>query len=1132
MNANLKEERAVLLLQLPDSTMEEVALPRMLPMSQEPHRHLERKSQIILPTPDLSSVSTTPRALPFWSCPHPQTPPSPGTAVSSLQSKVKALSQSRGAKRGRDCRNPVALVVGPNQTQTVKRGRDKKVSNVLSPAVNDAGGKRSSSSDQEVEPQYQVQTYLTDPLQKLGDEQEEDESSTLSTTGICALPRGPGEGASLENLFDDTCRFQEDEPTSVNPWTPPKGLWKTARCETLLLNGSTHLRDGPSGKPTVGVGHQRNSRLTVEQSCSWEQQQSRDFVTSHPWRHLQKETGCLGYHGGLWRTDSWDSVCSSSSSVSLAERVEINRGILKHMLNKAWHKGIEETSALESEQPSNSHEMQQSNGRGLISLHDSDWDSGISLHGSEHTHSRSLVSGDELPMSPRLQQARLLLERARSKSRRCPLKGDHTILPLQRSCKELGGVALHRTPLPSRESLTLGNLSDSSSGDSTCGPWLRRGTSPTRVRFQDESEKDAEVRYLERQRRRAAERAQDLLSTKPSFHSYTHSTMDCSLMANTSTHNKIEGIHNTGLTKNGDKSQEAGKCHTSGTVVHDLPQLQSNLSSSTERKVLPCWIAPSRPNPVSPTERKQNDSRGTVTFTHELDLGSTEAECVARQKIPKEEDRNDPQLETALHLQPEPGSNGDEVSKICESSDSKLRQGGMEIVRPPTPYFKEQCGGNMRTSSFYSVPSVTSGALTTSSVQLQPKVAPTTPQPIKSALSHSPRIRCPGQRVKILPSLQYRLIHFDTEDGFSSPDPELQLEDTHSQHSLHSSHTKLGFAEDSPSTTDSGPPGLSISESTSVWMDTTRHDHPGQGLCRGSIRTPETGDLSLSQRLNGDSCENCVSNTSSSVPTPGRSVEPFHTSPAGPEPLSGDSMTPAQFLSASSHQRGGKHRLSLRQFFSAITLSGAGTLGKGRSSSMEHLSCPPKPSCASPSSAHRQRGWMKKAPSLQSLRLQGSPLANLQKASSVQSLPSPKKKHDRSSSYTPGDHPSVPARSGLQQALSVDDVGSPSGGRSVGRVAQAFSDGTLLLELTRPPCGPFGFLISRGKGRPDSGVYVEEISDSSTQKIYAGLLGVGDEILEVNGEKVAGLSLEQVTWLMTRDSTASVRVLRHRQKPN
>lgn len=58
---------------------------------------------------------------------------------------------------------------------------------------------------------------------------------------------------------------------------------------------------------------------------------------------------------------------------------------------------------------------------------------------------------------------------------------------------------------------------------------------------------------------------------------------------------------------------------------------------------------------------------------------------------------------------------------------------------------------------------------------------------------------------------------------------------------------------------------------------------------------------------------------------------------------------------------------------------------------------------------------------------------------------------------------------------------------------------------------------------PPPGVYVEKVGDGG-EGPYAGLLGVGDEILQVNGEPVAGLSLEQVTRLMTRESTTSLRI--------
>lgn len=51
------------------------------------------------------------------------------------------------------------------------------------------------------------------------------------------------------------------------------------------------------------------------------------------------------------------------------------------------------------------------------------------------------------------------------------------------------------------------------------------------------------------------------------------------------------------------------------------------------------------------------------------------------------------------------------------------------------------------------------------------------------------------------------------------------------------------------------------------------------------------------------------------------------------------------------------------------------------------------------------------------------------------------------------------------------------------------------------------------------------MGDSSGEGPYIGLLGIGDEILQVNGEAVAGLSLDQVTRLMTRENTASLRIM-------
>lgn len=56
-----------------------------------------------------------------------------------------------------------------------------------------------------------------------------------------------------------------------------------------------------------------------------------------------------------------------------------------------------------------------------------------------------------------------------------------------------------------------------------------------------------------------------------------------------------------------------------------------------------------------------------------------------------------------------------------------------------------------------------------------------------------------------------------------------------------------------------------------------------------------------------------------------------------------------------------------------------------------------------------------------------------------------------------------------QRALSVEDVGAPSLARPVGRLVEAFPDGTSQLQLQCTPGGNFGFCVATGNGRRDSG---------------------------------------------------------------
>ncbi|XP_069593825.1 uncharacterized protein KIAA1614 homolog isoform X1 [Ranitomeya imitator] len=223
----------------------------------------------------------------------------------------------------------------------------------------------------------------------------------------------------------------------------------------------------------------------------------------------------------------------------------------------------------------------------------------------------------------------------------------------------------------------------------------------------------------------------------------------------------------------------------------------------------------------------------------------------------------------------------------------------------------------------------------------------------------------------------------------------------------------------------------------------------------------------------------------------------------------------------------GDLRSGMRKIFSSIGLTSRPKLERFQSSSLEHISPPDfhkghttangdSDSCV----GCEKLGAIKKSPSLQSLKLM-SPFNLPRRASSVQNLLG---KSDRSAAYITGDVNTAPRR-----ALSVEDIGSPAMARALGKVTEVYPDGTRLLELHCLEKGGFGFSISSGNGRPDSGIYVQDMSDANTAKLYSGLLRVGDEILEVNGAKVSTLGLGELSDILHRESVLSVRVLHQRR---
>lgn len=283
------------------------------------------------PGPDSPSSPGSPTA----GAPAPHLHSPPGSAVSALQSKVKALSERRAAGRDREDRVPAgqttaALLTGPGQPQPAKRALPSVF------GVPAAGKWLSSSSDEEAEPQeysYLLNFSLPGDVGEVG---LGDGSEVGPLAGLLSLPRGLGEGASLESLSDISCSLPVEPPSSTS-WAPPKGFWKAARPETLLLNGDAELAgDGPPGGLGAGSGAQKKALRAGGRGGRRDFQRS-DSLEGHLRRCVPSETG----PGGLWRADSWESVCSGGSSLSLAERVEMNRGLLKQMLSQPRSKDPE-----------------------------------------------------------------------------------------------------------------------------------------------------------------------------------------------------------------------------------------------------------------------------------------------------------------------------------------------------------------------------------------------------------------------------------------------------------------------------------------------------------------------------------------------------------------------------------------------------------------------------------------------------------------------------------------------------------------------------------------------------------------------------------------------------------------------
>ncbi|XP_048018181.1 uncharacterized protein KIAA1614 isoform X1 [Megalobrama amblycephala] len=1042
----------------------------------------------------------------------PSCSPPAGSAVSALQSKVKAVSQRKLKGAERD-----DLLPENSTEESVKKTQDDEVLSPCQTEYSEQSNKSSTGDEEVLEPNSGMQ----------GEKETCGKSGKDSPSqGVPKMSRGLCEGSSLENIaVGGAGEPQGDISTksmtsSPRHWAPPKGFWRVARPETLLLKSesSSTLATTKDVTPTIEEGPKRKPKLKTVGAVVHKELQRSDSLESAFHRCLQKEIGAADPVGGLWRADSWETVCSRGGSLSIGEKVEIN----KTYLNRYQVEAIEITTSM---RPEGQYQPPKEPHRDLPAYKIDDWDSAIITKEPVFNY-KPLITTTEVTLSPRHEQAKRLLERARFKARSQNPKSETPTCLGQREGLELLPISvsstLHSAVLVTAQEEVTSPLQspDVRGRNHDRGVRSRRyGQSPTRVRFEDESEKEAERRYLERVRERGPvvvekSHSNQQLKTDPVYNISEESRGKAINWVNV-------GIPVAILTKEGEclaamvpKDEMLRTCETCGSILgpaqtKDCPSKATQSIVDSREKAVPRWVGPNQScrRTIHPTFTESITFTGGISLAETVGrggVGGAGESMSAFGKLRRRSRKGESRVETSN------GPYARSQDLWAQRRNSKTRS-SLEDKTTRSKVLKTSAQGSTETSPDHE------------NKDLSSNVRDSPPHlPIKSALKSGSKSRPTGQRVvKLMPSVQYRLIHLDHKLDGGSHHENIQPEE-------HLSVTLSASPQVHPVTSGltscNRPSSLRYSSSmlTTDLQALTIWDSAGD---------PVTGHV-VNEGVCMDPRSTCTAPVSSDCRPALRPVGMSKAEDLRAELLRAEHRKAeihwddSLAVSRRTGEREGRPKLSLRRFFSAMGLNSMGKLVKGsRSNSMEHLCSPTaRYSSASPSPTHRGLVPLKRTPSLQSLHTE-SPLAQLRKASSVQSLQSPKRKFERSTILGEIPLPLSLAPRELQKEGSLEEALEDSRG-PLGRLVQAFPDGTLLIELIRPPNnGPFGFVISRGKGRPDSGIYVERVGDSATENIYTGLLGVGDEILEVNGEIIAGLTLDQVTRLMTRDSKALIRIL-------
>ncbi|KAJ0011640.1 hypothetical protein NQD34_012615 [Periophthalmus magnuspinnatus] len=1038
------------------------------------------------------------------------------SAVHSLQTKLKTFGQrrQRGREKDKERSNLVSHEGGlcgiAPEIYLRPKEKGKSLAPVTIPPCRSRTARNLSTSDEDQEVEVEVKLEIHSPpaeTQMLSQGAQEASSETGQNITQCK---------SLESLLSDNINHEKPkEPlqaapsvatssstnvsstftTSTRHWAPPKGFWRIARPETLLLSGVT-----PSTLPIMDY-------TKIDEKCK------EPAKTDSKCENVGVAVDDADAPGGIKHSDSMECYLEKCEQKEMEAKGLCNAN---NVNTTSQSPPSDDTLTAKQKAYAKLRERQQSRrvtkepgGESADQTDDTDScvttdfnQTTVNLTGTQCLIRSSflskfrslLVISDELPLSPRHEQAKRLLERARLKARSNHMKGDGVSRRVEPDQSDVIKKQQFDSDSPTRVQkavqtkeelsppsvyvpLLLPEHRDTSPSEQT-GRTRRYGCSPTRVRFEDESEKEAQSRYLDRVRQRGRSKSRENNQDASSGKNQRSVSVPPALVS-VETQTVVREI-----------IVVVKKCEACGSIARetqavtspsepqntDLQQLTSSEDPRTKQASKPVNTRPKAPL--------------TVTFAGAYVLGE------------------DKEVSSGWK-----SSGFGKLRRRSRKGESRIESGH----GPYGPSWAQRRNSNPRNR--VNMPRGVTFA-PGSPIALEPRLLEASggtkeltgpPLPIKSALKSSSRNRVsPNQSVVQFQAGSSAGVEGDIEHDQS----EVRRESSPVSLNQSAASTNSPVSCIRPSTLRYSPARMTSDLPDADLWDSAP-DGPA-GLCvegSGGVEgRPILRNMALSRS------------------------DDLRADLLRAEHLKAEAMW--EDSPDGSRKLDGRPKLFLRRFFSSIGLNSVGRLVKGsRSSSMEQLSLPPAPraSSASPSPTRRPQPTIRiqRTPSLQTLHTV-FPLAQLRKASSVQSL---ERRTERSTilgevqiPYGLAPSPESPQLA-LHRALSVENVLVSRMGRPVGRVTQAFADGTLLLELTKPPNGPFGFVISRGKGRPDTGVYVEKVGDGSGEGLYVGLLGVGDEILQVNGEAVAGLALDQVTRLMTRDSTASLRIMPARHSP-